>query len=274
MPAPAPSPPFYHRPPVIERVASLYADVPEEVFEARFDDWKALVEAEYPVYEPLKEWLILVEEKEGIPLLNTAQPELRITPRFSRKPSKEGFDWSIRCPAGQFTMNMHSKPGQGGERRYDHLRREYEHWLPLWLDHFEVKKMTKLTVHYVNVLNKETVPEFFTDPSHLLLEKVLSVFTTIPGEHECIIPPYRCKANVQLRDRPNSSLLIDLNGGTGVDKGPALKLDFVVQTDISQEEVSPEKLLALLDWGHDHIIRRFEVVFTPAAKQSFNPASR
>jgi len=86
--------PFYRRPPVIERVLSVYADMSDETFESRFEDWRALVTPEYPVYEPLKQWLISVKEKDregerGLPLFDSIQPELRITPRFSKKTSKE-----------------------------------------------------------------------------------------------------------------------------------------------------------------------------------------
>lgn len=265
------SPTFYRKPPIIERVASVYAEIREEVFEARFDEWQAMVEAEYPVYEPLKEWLLLVEEKEGIPLLSSSRPELRITPRFSRKASREGYDWSIRCPAGQFTMNMHSTPGAGQDRRYLHLREEFARWLPRWLEHFEVKEPRLLCLHYVNVLNRATVPQFFSDANHLLLNRVISVFTNIPGKHECILPPYQCTANLQLGDRKDSSLRIELSDWGDPDGGPSMKLDLVVQTSLADEPVSWESFLALLDWEHEHMLARFEAVFTEEARQSFEP---
>ncbi|PYK20736.1 MAG: hypothetical protein DME55_01355 [Verrucomicrobia bacterium] len=79
--------PFYRRPPVIERVLSVWADMSDEIFESHFEDWRAIVMPEYPVYEPLKQWLISVtatdrEGEEGLPLFDPTQPELRITPRF------------------------------------------------------------------------------------------------------------------------------------------------------------------------------------------------
>jgi uncharacterized protein (TIGR04255 family) len=260
---------FYKNPPVIERVASVYAEIPEEIFEERFDEWRELVEAEYPVYEPLKEWLILVEEKEGIPMLSTARPELRITHRFSRKSSKEGFDWSIRCPAGQLTMNMHSKLGKGDERRYSHLRSEFEQWLPKWIKHFSVSEFSRVTVHYVNHLTRETVPSFFSDQTHLEVEQLLSVFTTIPGEHESIIPPYQCTANLVLPGRPNATLRIEVGGI--ISGAPGLKLDLVAQVELKGESVTPAQLLELIDWTHARIIDRFEAVFTEKAKKSFSP---
>jgi hypothetical protein len=266
-------PKFYHSPPVVERVASVYAEVTEECFEDRFDDWRALVEMDYPVYEPLKEWLILVEEKDDIPLLDTAHPELRITQRFSKKPSRERFDWSIRCPAGQFTMNMHSKPGEGQNRRYHHLRDEYEKWLPIWMEHFGIKEFKKLNLHYVNVLSHETVPDFFSPDGGLLLNKLLTMFSSVPGEHECIIQPYECRVAVKLQGREESSFLIEVASMPSHGHDVAVKVDFVVQTPLSAAESDSRSVLALLDWEHDHIVRRFEAVFTSEARASFKPES-
>lgn len=273
MPESAARPKFYHNPPVVERVASVYAEVSEELFEERFDDWKALVEAEYPVYEPLKEWLILVEEKEGIPLLDSARPELHITPRFSRKPSKEGYDWSIRCPVGQLTMNMHSKTCDGANRRFQHLRIEYEKWLPRWIEHFGVKEFKSMTLHYVNLLNHETVPKFFSPGGGLLLNKLLTMFSSVPGEHECIVQPYDCRVTVKLRDREDSTCLIQVSSMTGREHDVAVKVDFVVQTPLTAAESDPRSVLDLLDWEHEHILNRFEAVFTPEVKASFKPES-
>jgi len=274
MSKPTARPQFYHSPPVVERVASVYAEVAEELFEDRFDDWRAFVEADYPLYEPLKEWLILVEEKDEIPLLDTARPELRITQRFSKKPSREGFDWSIRCPAGQLTMNMHSKTCEGQIRRYHHLREEYEKWLPKWMEHFGAKELKKVNLHYVNILNRETVPGFFSPDGGLLLNKLLTMFSTVPGEHECIVQPYGCQVAVKLRDREESTFLIEVASMPGHGHDVAVKVDFVVQTPLSATECDPRSVLALLDWEHEHIVKRFEVVFTPEARASFKPESQ
>lgn len=270
MPEPVKCPVFYKSPPVVERVATVYADVQEELFESRFDEWRSLVEAEYPVYEPLKEWLLHVEEKEGIPLLKTAQPELRITPRFSRKPSQDGFDWSIRCPRGQFTMNMHSEVGKGQERRHANLRTEYARWLPVWIKIFEVKKAARLVVIYVNKLNHESVPSFYTTAGHLQLDQLLTNFSSIPGRQEFIVPPYRCTANVKLHGEPKTVMGIEVQDVVNA-HGAAIQVNFSCAIDILNEPVSEDSFLTLMDKAHEHIIDRFEAVFTEKAKNSFDP---
>jgi len=149
----------YEHPPVVERLAPLWAQVDAVQFESRFEDWRELVEREFPVYEPLKEWLLQIEEKEGIPFINAMKPEVKVTHRFSKKSSKDGFDWSIRCPAGQFTMNMHSDlEKKASPRRYDNLRDGFSAWMPRWVDNFGVDKFDSLRLHYVNLLDRTTIP--------------------------------------------------------------------------------------------------------------------
>lgn len=265
------NPKHYAKPPVVERVVTLRVDMTEEEFEARYDDWREIVQAEFPIDESLKEWLILVDEKEGIPLLSSARPELKITPRFALRPSSEHFDWSIRCPVGQFTMNMHSKPNQGNDRRYQHLSVAYEKWVKRWINHFQVSKFRSLSLHYVNILSRETVPDFYQG-NQFLLDRVVSVFTKVPGDHEYLVPPYYSVANVKLRGRDNSMLRIELETWGKPGDDPAVKLDLVVETSIVDGSCTAEQILELLNWQHERILERFEVVFTPEAKKSFHPS--
>jgi hypothetical protein len=270
--------PFYRRPPVIERVLSVYAEMSDETFESRFEDWRALVIPEYPIYEPLKQWLISVKEKDregegDLPLFDSIQPELRITPRFSKKTSKEGFDWSLRCPISQLTVNMHSSPDQGLTRRYANIRSEFARWLPLWIETFSVKSTSKITVHYVNIINQATVPKFVTQKGELLLSEILTAFS-IPGEHEHIVPPFDCKVTVRLRGEHNSLLRLTVSDWPDARPAPAVRLDFVVEVLDPKVGASVEGIMVLLDWCHQRIVERFEVVFSEKVKRTFEPITQ
>jgi hypothetical protein len=183
----------YKKAPVIERVASLKASMDAELFESRLASWDAIARAEFPVYEPLREWLLNIEEKDDIPLWNTLKRELRITSRFSKKSSKEGFDWSLRCDGDQFTMNMHSNHRL--LRAYDDLRREYSKWLPLWMEHFQISEVESIHLIYVNLLNPETLSVFVRKDEdgsvRLDIDKALKVFVNNFGEHDLLVPPFR-----------------------------------------------------------------------------------
>lgn len=259
----------YRIPPIIQRVVTLHAPMELELYESRLETWGEIVKEEFPNYQPVNQWLIQVKEKDGVPLYDTMQPVLDITPRFSLKPAHHGFDWSLRCPCGQLTLNMHSEPGD--ERGYDHLRESFHRWLPQWMRHFEVKLLEKISLLYINRLDQRTIPKFTTETGALRLNEVLKVFVQIPGEHESLIPPYDCKATVLLSGRPASTLLVRVHDAS--EKGPAVRLVFRVDSPFQADERSSEDAFRLLNWCHDHIVRRFELVFTEEAKQSFEKIS-
>ena len=82
-----PSPPrsvqvIYQKPPIIERVMVVEAIMTPEQFEEGIEGWRQEVASEYPYEEPLTEWLLNMKEKDGIPLLDTMEPELKITGGF------------------------------------------------------------------------------------------------------------------------------------------------------------------------------------------------
>jgi hypothetical protein len=261
----------YVNPPVIERVVTLHASMTAEAFETNIEKWKLKVLPDYPIEEPLIEWLVEMQEKEGVPLFDTLSPKLRITHRFSKKSKAEGFDWSIRCPVGQFTMNMHSHPGSG--RRYRHLRDEYAKWLPQWMEQFGVTQLEQLSFGYINKLRRDITPQFFNTEGGLELDRVLRVFAAIPGKHESLEPPYDCRVTVNLGTAPARKLAIRVKDATTPKHGVAIDVILEAVAQIGGSGGSSEAL-ELLDWSHERIIERFEQVFTAEARASFKPEAQ
>ena len=202
-------------------------------------------------------------------MLDDIQPELKITPRFAKKSAKEGWDWSIRCPAGQFTMNMHSPPGS--QRSYAHLAEEFQKWFPRWQQHFGVTRVQKCEMVYLNELSAATLPAFTTKEGALEIAKVLTVFTHIPGEHEHLVPPFDCRATVLLREPAGATLSIQLSDWNTEAGKPKLLLQLRVSQEWGHDSPAMEKVAEWLDVCHRRIIERFEVLFTPEARQSFEP---
>ena len=260
-----PDAPFrYKFPPIIERVVSVRAKMNQGAYEQSYEDWKELAEKEFPIYEPLKQWLLNIQEKDGIP--TEISPELEITPRFSEKTSKKGFGWSIRCPADQLTMNMHSNHHEN--RGYTELKNRFTPWLKKWAKHFQVTEYEDLTVHYVNLLDKTTLPSFAKD-DFLDIVKVLNIFFIIPGNDDIFTPPLDCRVTIKLSSQYEGRLTIHAaNKDRG--SGPALSLDLIVNTKLNPG-VNADEILDIMDWCHDRILERFEMIFTEAAKKSFQP---
>lgn len=263
---------IYEAPPIIERVATVAVDMTPESFEEKFEQWQNLVIEEYPKETPLVEWKLNMEENEyGIPNLDTMNPELRITHRFSRKTAVDGFDWSIRCPVGRIAINMHSRPGDG--RGYGGtMRKELEKWIPAWLKHFDVERSKYVSLHYVNMLRRDITPDLFDDDGSLRLGNALTIFSNVPGEHEHLEPPFDCQVGVRLNGHDDAHLRVHVCSEGNAQSGPAVRVSFTARAALDQNARS-EDTLRLLDWCHDRITERFEVVFTDEAKETFSPKS-
>lgn len=261
-------PVFYRNPPIVERVVVVNAEMSEEQFAAGMDSWESLVKKEYPEEEPIIKWSLNMEERDGVPLFETMQPELQITPRHARKPKREGFDWSIRSPRGKFVMNMLSMPGT--TRRYSHLKEECSRWLRQWFEHFSITTPTDVSLLYINHLRPDLTPGLYEPGGALLLENTLTIFSAVPGDHESIIPPLDCKMTVRLPGPPVAHLQIRLLDLEFSSKAPALGLYLQTAAKVPVG-TRPDGILELLDWSHDRILERFEVLFTEQAKKSFDP---
>ena len=257
----------YKNPPIIERVIYVDSQMTPERFEVGIDGWGQEVMREFPVEEHLTEWLLNMEERDGIPLLDTMEPELRITHRFSKKRKVDGFDWSIRCPVGKFMMNMHSNPGCG--RSFKNLFEEFQRWFPRWMGHFDVTESQGVGLIYVNKLRRDITPQLFGDDGDLELGKALSVFSTVPGEHERLEPPFDCQVTVRLN--PSASLNIRVHDISSPAHGAAVNVVFKVFAKLQPGRQGALDTLQLLSWCHERILERFELVFTEEAKETFTP---
>ena len=72
-----------------------------------------------------------------------------------------------------------------------------------------------------------------------------------------------------LKGREKATLRIEVKDWSAPDRGVGVRLDFAVVAHIFEGEMNSGALVNVMDWCHDRIIDRFEVVFTPKAKATF-----
>lgn len=257
----------YVRPPIVERVATFHAPIDEERFLLGFEEWQWAVRDEYPHHEPVKEWLIAVKERDGVPLFDTLQPELRITHRFSRKSTDGRREFGMRCPTDSIAFHLFTHPGV--PKGYGDLRGEVAKWLPRWMERFQVEKLSNLELHYTNRIAPDTVGPFIQD-GRIELASILTAFLALPGTHECLIPPYDCTATVLLKEAPRMVLTLRIHGNTDVIPQPAVLVDFTVAFPEEKGGLDIGTALLLLDKAHDAISDRFELIFTREVKDFFS----
>src|SRR4051812_45863112 len=98
---------IYKKPPVIERVVSVVADITEENFYSRFESWRAIIQSEFPDYDPIKEWKLSIKMKEDVPVLDDSLPEIEVTHRFWKLNEHGQRFMSMRVIPNQLTLNLH-----------------------------------------------------------------------------------------------------------------------------------------------------------------------
>ena len=142
----------FKSPPIVERVVTVSSDISAEQFFSRIESWKDIVAAEFPIYDPLTEWLLNIQEKDGVPLFEEAEPEVVITHRFSRRNEHGDRTWSMRCPPDRLTLNLHSERNEPHD--FEELYSAMTKWLPRWSDHFGAANYPSVQLDYVNLLGR------------------------------------------------------------------------------------------------------------------------
>jgi hypothetical protein len=271
----APTQPHFHykRPPIVERVLTVIADIPLENYFARFEDWKNLIHDKFPEHDLITNWQLNVETREdGTPLLTDVQPELTITHRFWRRSPKGGKFLSMRLLPNQLTMNLH--PVGKDDHRFEELFAEFSYWLPLWLSHFGGKECAMVSLNYINLISHQTTPQFSAPEGGINIGHALRVFAGLPGKHMGIIPPYDCQIGLMIDPkRPATFALRVAAVGIGKENSLAIRVDFNAAVMKPKPCLSPNQALSEAEFLHTVILGQFESIFTEEAKKSFEPVT-
>ncbi len=258
----------FRKPPIIERVATVWGDLSAEKFYSRIEGWKDTVATEFPIYDPLTEWLLNVQEKDGVPLFEEAEPEVIVTHRFSRRNEHGDRTWSMRCPADRLTLNLHSERNEPHD--FEELYAAMMKWLPRWSDHFGVTAYPTVQLDYVNLLGPRTTPEFVNRDGGIQINRLLEVFGKIPGTHKSIIAPYDCKVGLLIE--PNRCAAnIHVHAVRGRDAALHVRVDLQIVATHPNGLASADAALLEMRYTHDVLIGQFLAIFTDEAKTSFEP---
>jgi hypothetical protein len=261
----------YKKPPIIERVLSVTADIPLENYFARLEDWKARIHDRFPEHDPITDWNLKIEAREdGTPLLTDVQPELTITHRFWHRNSKGKRFLSMRLAPNQLTMNLH--PEETDTHHFEELHAEFSNWLPLWLSHFGGNACDTVALNYINLISHQTTPQFINHDGGIQIGRILRVFAGLPNPLMGIIPPYDCQMGLMIDPkRPATFAMRVMAVAMGKQQSLAIRVDFNAVVAKSKPCLNPIQALSEAEFLHNVIIGQFESVFTDIAKTSFEP---
>ena len=266
--------PRYKNPPVVERVLSIVGDIKTETFYSQFESWRTLVTETFPEYDPIKEWMIKIEQnKEGMPLLGQGLPEVKITHRFWRRNELGKRFLSMRILPDKMTLNLHREEGR--PHTYEELRHEVEQWFPRWYNHFGLTGCSTVQLHYVNILSPQVTPQLTDREGSVLVGKALKVFSGVPTRHHGIIPPYDCQMGLSIDPKRDCAFHLRVRGLLASSaQGSAVRVDFVAHIDKGIGGLSLSSVVVEADFLHQVMVEHFEAIFTDEAKQGFEPEAK
>jgi hypothetical protein len=266
--------PRYKKPPIIERALSVTADVPQEIFFARLEEWKQIIHDTFPEYDPINDWRVNIETREdGTPLLTDVQPELMITHRFWRRDKKGRRFLSMRVLPNQLTLNIHRD--SEGDHSFKEIHDEFSNWLPLWMNHFGATACQTVILNYINLISHHTTPQFIGGDGSIQVGHALRVFAGIPSRHQGIIPPYDCQMGLMIdASRPAMFSLRVVVVNIAKENAPAIRVDLNAHVDKAKPSLTAFQALSEAQFLNSIIKEQFEAIFTDEAKRSFEPITQ
>ena len=245
----------YKHPPITERVLVAFANIQSETFEQRREAFQLRLMEKYPIVE--RKTTICVGINFGVPAKNNlsapeSKPELKLTHMFWREAEKR---CGVRFFNNALVINLISKNGHPGS--FKEILLEFLEVFEIWKSVFDIKRITALTVEYVNTLSKTIWDRTKTkDPKELL-----TIFPQIPGKNT-LVPP--CNINFNIRSMPNLTLMV------GVNIAQDLSLQQIFSGRMLLNDNLDQDVNHLFTQVHDIILEKFELYYTQQAKDIFN----
>jgi len=264
----------YKNPPIIERALVVHAELTEEKFRLAGEAWQALVKKDFPHGESVTEWQLAVTESNGMPVLDPAKQIMTVRQTFWKK-ADEKKDVGMQLWPDKIAFNLIGSPGN--PRHFEDLEKLTQLWLPKWTDHFCVTKFEGVSLQYVNLLSKDTLPGFVSS-GKLNVGKVLKLFNNVPGPLQTLLPPFDFQMNLNGDTDPASRLGVQCIAADQpvIDrKEPepvSLQLRFSATTYLdAKRKIVLDEVMKEAHLCHDLILKEFEAFFSDEAKATFEP---
>ncbi len=258
----------YRSPPVVERAISVAGEIDAVRYETRIEQWREIVSAEFPEYDPVPQWTLNLKQENGVPLFDSSPPEVHILHRYWRKSRGGKRAWCIQIRPNLISVNLLREPHDS--HRFEEIAAVLAEWLPRWQQHFEVVPIRGVTIEYVNVISHETTPQFAT-PRAVDISKAFALFSSVPIPNYGLKPPYNCEITLICDKDMPCDLNIHVAGLTKEEsKHPAVQIRFRASTAAASKKLTVTSAIAEVFFAHSKIIDAFERLFTSDARQSFD----
>ena len=250
----------YRHPPVIERalVVHLPTPVPEERFQIKADEWRAALVEDFPHFETVTEWTLRVVEHQGIPVLDTANQMMTLRQTFWQLGPAQRKKQGMQLWQDKISFNILGDIED--PREFEELQSLVKQWVSKWIQDFDVKAMTGVTLQYVNLLSKHTLPSFM-EGTKLKIGEAIRLFGGIPVKRELLLPPFDFQVNLSVDEAapPARVSAHCVSVEAPKEDGPTMHLRFTATTHLEQASraVPLDHLDAETELVHGLIIQSF-----------------
>jgi hypothetical protein len=252
-------------PPIVERIIGVYHKIPQEEFEKRLPSWVEKISRAYPVPDHIAEWLIDIEERNGVPLIKSLAPKARIIHVFWQKHPEHKYVHGMRVRPDRLVFHLERE--KDNPHRFEELMPEMKKWLPLWMEHFAVHEIDGITVEYYNILDGNITPQFVSSNGALKISDALTIFANIPGQHKGLTNPYDCKVRLVIDDQAPTFLDVRVRGDDR--SANAVKVELKLTTFPKERKFNQSEALVALRQAHEVMLKQFACFFTETARKSF-----
>src|SRR2546425_10658300 len=118
----------YKNPPIVERIIGVYHQIPQDQFEDRLPSWAEKIRSDYPVSEPLAEWIIDIESKGGVPFVKSLTPKARIIHVFCQRHPKGLHVRGMRLRRDRLLFSLFRGEEKG--HHFFEILPQKEKWVP------------------------------------------------------------------------------------------------------------------------------------------------
>ncbi len=240
--------------------------MPEEKFRVRADEWQTILKQEFPHAQAITEWVLAVTEKDGMPVLDPDRQTMTLRHTFWRMTGQKK-DHGMQIWPDKISFNLLG--GVGNPRDFSELEQLRQKWLPRWVSHFEISKCNGVTLEYINLLSKDTLPAFMNG-NILNVGNALRLFDNIPSRLGPLIPPFDFQINSETETNPRSRFRVHCVSVPSPST-PVMHLRFNASTYNPKRSVPIDDVANETAAMHDLILQQFDAYFTEKAKQSFEP---
>jgi len=259
--------PTYDAPPVKHRIFSLPSVIAPESYYARADELKEAMMGFFEVYEPQQQWVLNVEQKNGIPQLHSMKHEVQVMHTFWHKSSDGQKLVGCLVEPDKLSVILRNLPKHS--ERFPALKYWVEKVVPVWASILSPKIKVAI-LEYANILSRDTVPEFVGKDGSLAVGELLTVFAGFPGEHKGMAPPYDCQMGLIIDPDAHVYLNLRVHGlERQVANASAVQVDLQAFKRPSDHNLTAAEAVDSIDFLHNIIVEKFETVFTPRAKTAF-----